>query len=460
MRIEHKAVPVSGVDVINEAEGIVRAIVSVTGLRDRVKDNIKPGAYEKTLIARKPKGIWSHDWNKPIARTLDIKELMPGDDGLPKTLPNGDPWPKEAGGLAVKMQFNLKTQLGRDAYENVRFFGTDQEWSIGYHVPVGGARLDQKSGERDIEHLDLYEYSPVLFGAMPSACTTDVKTAQLAYKALNQIVEQKDFKALVDDKSAPDGDFKSDFNLTDEQIAEMAEDMAEANGDERVDPGYYDDEPYSPAESKSLTPVTLDALDTCIKSLQHVYDMALGIKSEDMDDEDEEVEEEDAEESGEKDLKMGDIIAKMPDTDLSEDIMGEIQDAADLFDSAIDENEDNDALDAADEILTVIERATTEGDVSPKAKKALQWLASQVATVIKALNVEDYDTGEEESDPEAKSMRSAPPRAKDEDDDEDDTDDEDEDDDDSEKKPGYKIKGDMVIVEKKTLREMFSGIVR
>lgn len=56
--------------------------------------------------------------------------------------------------------------------------------SIGYNVPVGGAQVDTKSGVREIGTLELYEYSPVLFGAMPLARTTSVKEAQLALKAL------------------------------------------------------------------------------------------------------------------------------------------------------------------------------------------------------------------------------------------------------------------------------------
>ena len=111
--LEHKAVPVSGVTVIDEEQGIVSAIVSVTGIVDRVKDIILPGSYTKTLQERTPKGIWHHDWKLPIARTLEIDELMPGDPRLPETLPNGDPWPSKAGALLVKMLFNLGTQRGR-----------------------------------------------------------------------------------------------------------------------------------------------------------------------------------------------------------------------------------------------------------------------------------------------------------------------------------------------------------
>lgn len=184
--IEYKSVSVMGMST-DEGDGIVSAIISVTGLVDNVKDVIKPGAYEKTLATRTPKGIWSHSWDTPVSRTIEVKELLPGDPALPKTLPGPDarPWPREAGALQVKTQFNLGTQRGREAYSDVVFYEDQQEWSIGYQVPVGGATIDSKTGQRHISYLELFEYSPVLFGAMPAARTTSFKEAQMAMKSLH-----------------------------------------------------------------------------------------------------------------------------------------------------------------------------------------------------------------------------------------------------------------------------------
>ncbi len=174
--MEHKSLFGAETKVLtDEGEGIVQAIVSVTGIVDEVKDIIVPGAYAKTLAARKPKGVDAHDWSSPVSKPLDIKELMPGDPNLPKFTARGEPWPREAGALMVKAQFNLNTARGRDAYEDVKFFEDEQEWSIGYNVPTGGARIDHKKGIRYIDALDLFEYSTVLFGAMPLAGTHSVK---------------------------------------------------------------------------------------------------------------------------------------------------------------------------------------------------------------------------------------------------------------------------------------------
>lgn len=173
--IERKALVGGECKVLSEDEGIVEAIVSVTGIVDEVDDVIVPGAYAKTLVKRRPKGVDAHDWEQPVSKALEVVELMPGDTRLPATTSRGEPWPREAGALLVKMQFNLDTQRGRETFANVKFFGAEQEWSIGYKVPRGGSRTDQRKGIRYIDTLDLFEFSPVLFGAMPLAGSVGVK---------------------------------------------------------------------------------------------------------------------------------------------------------------------------------------------------------------------------------------------------------------------------------------------
>lgn len=159
--------------VVDKRDGVVEAVVSVTGIKDEVDDIIKPGAYAKTLATRKPKGIRSHDWNRPAMKTLAIDELHPGDPGLPARTSRGERWPRSAGATKVLMQFNLDTKDGREGFSNVNFYGPEQEWSIGYNVPRNQARMVK--GIREIEALDLYEYSDVLFGAMPLAGTQAIK---------------------------------------------------------------------------------------------------------------------------------------------------------------------------------------------------------------------------------------------------------------------------------------------
>jgi HK97 family phage prohead protease len=168
--LEHKQVSVSSVRGIDDVDGIVEAIVSVTNIVDSVNDVIEPGAYKLTLKKRNPKVVWSHDTNIPVGKTLRVEELLPNDPRLPNDLIQ-----QNAGALLVKMQFNLNTSRGRDAFYDVQFFGPEQEWSIGYAVPEGKYEVDSKTGIRYIKQLELFEYSPVIFGAAPSTRTLSLK---------------------------------------------------------------------------------------------------------------------------------------------------------------------------------------------------------------------------------------------------------------------------------------------
>lgn len=184
--LEHKAAvavkdslaPKSGVLDVDPDKGTVTAIVSVTGIVDNVNDRILPGAYTKTLKTRKPKGVWSHDWKDWVSRTEKIEEYLPGDSRLPAETKDGKPWPKEAGALVVTTRFNMKSDRSKEAFLAVEFFSeTDEcEWSIGYVVPPGAATKD-KAGVRNIKALELFEYSPVLFGAASESMTLSVKSA-------------------------------------------------------------------------------------------------------------------------------------------------------------------------------------------------------------------------------------------------------------------------------------------
>jgi HK97 family phage prohead protease len=163
--------------ILNPDQGIVEAITSVTNIKDDVDDIILPGAYKGTLEKRKPKIVWSHSWELPVAKVLEIEEYMPGDARLPEKIQA-----LGGGGLFVKMQFNMDTQTGKDAFSNVKFFGDENEWSIGYFVPSGDATFDKKTGVRKIKALELFECSPVLFGANAETVTMDVKKAISSHK--------------------------------------------------------------------------------------------------------------------------------------------------------------------------------------------------------------------------------------------------------------------------------------
>lgn len=173
-----KATPKRAVKVA--PEGIVTAIVAVTGVVDAVGDLIVPGAFTHTLTVRRPKVVDDHEWKNKVGRVLHVEEWLPGDPRLPKRTKDGKPWPAAAGALVATMQYNLNAERGRESYEWVRFYAEsdEAEFSIGYKVPDGKARL-RRDGVRVILMVDLFEFSHVLFGAAPLSMALEVKSLEV-----------------------------------------------------------------------------------------------------------------------------------------------------------------------------------------------------------------------------------------------------------------------------------------
>jgi len=133
-------------------KGMIEAYVSMFDNVDLGGDKIIRGAFADSLAKKLPKGVWMHDWNLPVAKTIEARE--------------------DAKGLYIKAQFNLDTQRGKDAYSDVKF-GIIDEFSIGYRV------LDhewQEDGTRVLKKLKLYEWSPVLAGMNPDTELLNIKS--------------------------------------------------------------------------------------------------------------------------------------------------------------------------------------------------------------------------------------------------------------------------------------------
>jgi HK97 family phage prohead protease len=169
MTLEFKSA--QSLTAVDANQGIAEAIVSVTNIVDHVGDKIIPGAYAETLKTRRPKVCWNHKWDNTVGKVLEIVELMPGDPRLPDKLKTIG-----AGALKVKVQFNLNSTRGRDAWEDVKFYGEEGEWSIGYDVngPTGKSR--NVGGVRELHQINLFEVSPVPFGAAPLTGTLALKS--------------------------------------------------------------------------------------------------------------------------------------------------------------------------------------------------------------------------------------------------------------------------------------------
>ena len=156
---------------IDEALGVVECFVAGIGNKDSVGDIIVPGAFNESLKRRKPRVVWGHNWNEPIGKVLEMYEVPASDPRLPMKMRAAG-----IGGLYAKVQFNLKSERGKQAFADVAFFGEEQEWSIGYKTL--DADFDPKRQANVLKKVELYEASPVLHGANQLTGTISIKSVE------------------------------------------------------------------------------------------------------------------------------------------------------------------------------------------------------------------------------------------------------------------------------------------
>jgi HK97 family phage prohead protease len=167
----------SGQFNIDEAQGIVECFVAGIGNKDSVGDICASGAFSKSLQRRKPRVVWGHNWNDPIGKVLEIYEVAPSDHRLPQKMKMAG-----IGGLYAKVQFNLNSEKGREAFQNIAFFGEEQEWSIGYKTL--DAVFDNAKQANVLREVELYELSPVLHGANQLTGTISVKSDDMGHSMM------------------------------------------------------------------------------------------------------------------------------------------------------------------------------------------------------------------------------------------------------------------------------------
>lgn len=183
---------------IDEAKGIVECFVAGIGNKDSVGDIVMPGAFDASLKRRVPRVVWGHDWNHPIGKVLEIYEVPPSYPRLPEKMKRAN-----IGGLFAKVQFNLNSEKGREAFLNVSFFGMDQEWSIGYKTL--DSIYDNARQANILKEVELYEVSPVLHGA-------NQLTGTISIKSDTEVLEKKE--PLKDPKGGLTAAGRRHFNRT------------------------------------------------------------------------------------------------------------------------------------------------------------------------------------------------------------------------------------------------------
>lgn len=141
-------------------EGTFYGYASVFNIEDSHSDIILPGAFRDTLD-RKIKLLWQHDPTLPIGNVLGLKE--------------------DTKGLYIEAKLNLKTSLGKEAYELLKEGNVDG-LSIGFVVQD---YYYDKFGRRCIASLDLYEISVVTFPSNEESKVIEVKELDLSFKKLS-----------------------------------------------------------------------------------------------------------------------------------------------------------------------------------------------------------------------------------------------------------------------------------
>lgn len=148
-------------DTKSEQKGIIKAYVSIFGNVDLGGDKILKGAFKESLKKKLPIGVWMHNWDEPIAKTILAEE----DDK----------------GLYIEGQFIEGVQKADEAYRLIKG-GVIDEFSIGYRVLEDEWEED---GTRILKKLRLYEWSPVLAGMNPDTQLVGIKSDKKAEKTVN-----------------------------------------------------------------------------------------------------------------------------------------------------------------------------------------------------------------------------------------------------------------------------------
>ena len=157
---------ISSAKAVDEAEGIVEAYTNTMGVIDADGDIVEPTAFNASIADNLPIPVLSgHDQGKLVGKVIFAQpRLIEGDEYR----------------LFTRMQMNMETEAGRDAFSNVAGDYV-REWSIGFNIPkesdVTQEGSDVSTVIRRIANLDWVEVSSVIRGSSPSTSTVAAKSS-------------------------------------------------------------------------------------------------------------------------------------------------------------------------------------------------------------------------------------------------------------------------------------------
>jgi len=161
----HKTM-IASAKAVDEAEGIVEAYTNTMGVPDADGDIVEPTAFDTSIADNLPIPVLSgHDQGKLVGKVIFAQPRYIGGDEYR---------------LFTRMQFNMDTEAGRDAFSNVAGDYV-REWSIGFNIPsdkdVEREGSDVSTVVRRIANLDWVEVSTVIRGSSPSTVTVAAKAS-------------------------------------------------------------------------------------------------------------------------------------------------------------------------------------------------------------------------------------------------------------------------------------------
>ena len=154
-------------------KGVIEAYVSIFDNVDLGGDKIVRGAFLESINKKMPVGVWMHNWDEPIAKTLVARE--------------------DEKGLYIKAQFVEGVQKADEAYKLLKA-GVIDEFSIGFRCLDWEYEAD--SDVRIIKKVKLYEWSPVLAGMNPDTVLVSVKSEQEEAKTVN-FVDSNEYRVKI-----------------------------------------------------------------------------------------------------------------------------------------------------------------------------------------------------------------------------------------------------------------------
>ena len=196
MSVNEYKVQMSEIKLVGGEEGMVEAYVNTMGVMDHDRDIKDPNAFNSSIKNNLPIPVLQgHDQSAIIGKVLYARaeELESPEHRL-----------------LARIQMNLDTQAGRDAFSNIAG-NFVRQWSVGFNIPSTDSVVYEKdkSGQpiRRILNLDWKELSSVISGASPSTMTIAAKSDDdEIFEQLAPAISEATIDDVIDDAPATEED--------------------------------------------------------------------------------------------------------------------------------------------------------------------------------------------------------------------------------------------------------------